>query len=67
MSDEVNHPVSLYAATKKSNKLMAHTYSHLYEISTTGLRCFTRDSPQDWVTSHEESRVTKTVVRTSIC
>lgn len=36
-SDEVNHPVSLYAATKKSNELMAHTYSHLYNIPTTGL------------------------------
>ncbi|RSL29771.1 NAD-dependent epimerase [Salibacterium salarium] len=40
-SDEVNHPVSLYAATKKSNELMAHTYSHLYDIPTTGLRFFT--------------------------
>ncbi|WP_280770900.1 NAD-dependent epimerase [Salipaludibacillus daqingensis] len=40
-SDEVNHPVSLYAATKKSNELMAHTYSHLFNLSTTGLRFFT--------------------------
>ncbi|MDR3299342.1 MAG: NAD-dependent epimerase [Candidatus Accumulibacter sp.] len=39
--DEVNHPVSLYAATKKSNELMAHSYSHLYGLPTTGLRCFT--------------------------
>src|SRR5690625_1179124 len=39
--DEVNHPVSLYAATKKSNELMAHTYSHLYDLPTTGLRFFT--------------------------
>lgn len=38
---QVDHPVSLYAATKKSNELMAHTYSHLYKISTTGLRFFT--------------------------
>ncbi len=39
-SDSVDHPVSLYAATKKSNELMAHTYSHLYGIPTTGLRFF---------------------------
>ncbi|MFC5711439.1 NAD-dependent epimerase [Thalassorhabdus alkalitolerans] len=44
-SDEVNHPVSLYAATKKSNELMAHTYSHLYGIPTTGLRFFTVYGP----------------------
>jgi UDP-glucuronate 4-epimerase len=41
----VDHPVSLYAATKKSNELMAHTYSHLYEIPTTGLRFFTVYGP----------------------
>ncbi|ENM3949906.1 NAD-dependent epimerase [Vibrio cholerae] len=40
-SDPVDHPVSLYAATKKSNELMAHSYSHLYDIPTTGLRFFT--------------------------
>ncbi len=40
-SDSVDHPVSLYAATKKSNELMAHCYSHLYQIPTTGLRFFT--------------------------
>lgn len=40
-SDSVDHPVSLYAATKKSNELMAHCYSHLYDIPTTGLRFFT--------------------------
>jgi UDP-glucuronate 4-epimerase len=40
-SDTVDHPVSLYAATKKSNELMAHSYSHLYNILTTGLRFFT--------------------------
>ena len=39
--DNVNHPVSIYAATKKSNELMAHTYSHLYNLPTTGLRFFT--------------------------
>lgn len=44
-TDEVNHPVSLYAATKKSNELMAHTYSHLYGIPTTGLRFFTVYGP----------------------
>jgi len=38
--DSVDHPISLYASTKKSNELMAHTYSHLYDISTTGLRIF---------------------------
>ena len=43
--DHVDHPVSLYAATKKSNELMAHTYSHLYEIPTTGLRFFTVYGP----------------------
>lgn len=40
-SDSVDHPVSLYAATKKSNELMAHSYSHLYDTPTTGLRFFT--------------------------
>ena len=43
--DKVDHPVSLYAATKKSNELMAYTYSHLYKISTTGLRFFTVYGP----------------------
>ncbi len=41
VSDNVDYPVSLYAATKKANELMAHTYSHLYNIPTTGLRFFT--------------------------
>jgi len=44
-SDSVDHPVSLYAATKKSNELLAHTYSHLYNIPTTGLRFFTVYGP----------------------
>lgn len=44
-ADPVNHPVSLYAATKKSNELMAHTYSHLYGLPTTGLRFFTVYGP----------------------
>lgn len=43
--DHVDHPVSLYAATKKSNELMAHTYSHLFNIPTTGLRFFTVYGP----------------------
>lgn len=43
--DRVDHPVSLYAATKKSNELMAYTYSHLYELPTTGLRFFTVYGP----------------------
>ena len=43
--DNVDHPVSLYAATKKANELMAHTYSHLYAIPTTGLRFFTVYGP----------------------
>ena len=43
--DSVDHPVSLYAATKKANELMAHTYSHLYAIPTTGLRFFTVYGP----------------------
>ncbi|WP_078392857.1 NAD-dependent epimerase [Shouchella patagoniensis] len=44
-TDAVNHPVSLYAATKKSNELLAHTYSHLYNLPTTGLRFFTVYGP----------------------
>ncbi len=44
-SDDVSHPISLYAASKKSNELMAHTYSHLYGIPTTGLRFFTVYGP----------------------
>ncbi len=43
--DNVDHPISLYAASKKSNELMAHTYSHLYGIPTTGLRFFTVYGP----------------------
>lgn len=43
--DRVDHPVSLYAATKKSNELMAHTYAHLYRLPTTGLRFFTVYGP----------------------
>ncbi len=42
---KVDHPISLYAATKKANELMAHTYSHLYNINTTGLRFFTVYGP----------------------
>ncbi|ELS04635.1 nucleoside-diphosphate-sugar epimerase [Xenococcus sp. PCC 7305] len=45
VSDNVDFPVSLYAATKKSNELMAHAYSHLYKIPTTGLRFFTVYGP----------------------
>ena len=44
-SDNVDHPISLYAASKKSNELMAHTYSHLFGLSTTGLRFFTVYGP----------------------
>jgi UDP-glucuronate 4-epimerase len=44
-SDSVDHPVSLYAATKKSNEMMAHTYSHLFGLPTTGLRFFTVYGP----------------------
>jgi len=44
-ADNVDHPVSLYAATKKANELMAHAYSHLYRIPTTGLRFFTVYGP----------------------
>ncbi len=43
--DSVDHPISLYAATKKANELMAHTYSHLYRLPTTGLRFFTVYGP----------------------
>lgn len=45
VGNNVDHPVSLYAATKKANELMAHTYSHLYNIPTTGLRFFTVYGP----------------------
>jgi UDP-glucuronate 4-epimerase len=45
IDDDVNHPLSLYAATKKANELMAHTYSHLYQIPITGLRFFTVYGP----------------------
>ena len=44
-NDPVDHPVSLYAATKKANELMAHTYTHLYDIQTIGLRFFTVYGP----------------------
>jgi len=44
-ADSVDHPVSIYAATKKANELMAHTYSHLYGLPTTGLRFFTVYGP----------------------
>ncbi|EKV03821.1 nucleoside-diphosphate-sugar epimerase [Leptolyngbya sp. PCC 7375] len=45
VTDNVDHPVSLYAATKKANELMAHSYSHLYDLPTTGLRFFTVYGP----------------------
>ena len=45
--NSTNHPVSLYAATKKANELMAHSYSHLYDLPTTGLRFFTVYGPYD--------------------
>jgi len=45
VADAVDHPVSLYAATKKANELMAHTYSHLFSLPTTGLRFFTVYGP----------------------
>jgi UDP-glucuronate 4-epimerase len=45
VEDSVDHPVSMYAATKKANELMAHTYSHLFDLPTTGLRFFTVYGP----------------------
>ncbi|MBF0287628.1 MAG: NAD-dependent epimerase/dehydratase family protein [SAR324 cluster bacterium] len=45
VKDRVDHPISLYAATKKSNELIAHSYSHLYDLPTTGLRFFTVYGP----------------------
>jgi UDP-glucuronate 4-epimerase len=45
VDDAVDHPISLYAATKKANELMAHTYSHLFDLPTTGLRFFTVYGP----------------------
>jgi len=47
VDEPVNHPLSLYAATKKANELMAHTYSHLFNLPTTGLRFFTVYGPYD--------------------
>jgi UDP-glucuronate 4-epimerase len=47
VQDNVDHPLSLYAATKKANELMAHPYSHLYDLPTTGLRFFTVYGPWD--------------------
>jgi len=47
VGDNVDHPVSLYAASKKANELMAHSYSHLYNLPTTGLRFFTVYGPWD--------------------
>ncbi len=46
VADNVDHPISLYAASKKSNELMAHTYSHLFNVPTTGLRFFTVYGPK---------------------
>ena len=43
--DSVNHPLSIYAASKKSNELLAHSYSYLYQLPTTGLRFFTVYGP----------------------
>ena len=51
-SDNVDHPISLYAATKKSNELIAHTYSHLFQLPTTGLRFFTVYGPWGGLTWH---------------
>src|SRR3546814_4399435 len=45
VEDSVDHPVSMYAATKRANELMAHTYSHLFDLPTTGLRFFTVYGP----------------------
>jgi UDP-glucuronate 4-epimerase len=47
VSDNVDHPLNMYAVTKKTNELMAHTYSHLYNLPTTGLRFFTVYGPWD--------------------
>jgi UDP-glucuronate 4-epimerase len=66
--DSVDHPVSLYAATKKANELMAHTYSHLYSIPTTGLRFFTsmaRGAARIWRCSSSRKRCWKAKVLTS--
>ena len=49
----VDHPISLYAASKKANELMAHSYSHLYKIPTTGLRFFTVYGPWGGLTWHQ--------------
>ncbi|MEZ4551515.1 MAG: GDP-mannose 4,6-dehydratase [Desulfobacterales bacterium] len=56
--DNVDHPVSLYAATKKSNELMAHTYSHLYDLPCTGLgflRCTVPGDGRTWPFSVHQS------------
>ena len=54
---QVDHPVSLYAATKRSNELLAHAYSHLYSIPSTGLRFFTVYGPdQTWLYSYSQKQ-----------
>ena len=60
-SQSVNHLVSLYAATKKSNELMAHSYSHLYKIPATGLRFFTVYGP--WETRYGTFPFTKSILQ----
>ena len=53
--DSANHPISVYSATKKSNELMAHSYSYLYKLPTTGLRFFTVYGPWEdpiWLCSN---------------
>lgn len=68
-SDNIDHPLSLYAATKKSNELMAHTYSHLYNIPTTGLRFFTVYGPwegQTWRYSNLQTLLFMTDLSMSI-
>lgn len=65
--DSVDHPVSLYAATKKANELMAHTYSHLYGIPTTGcasLQCMVRGVARIWRCSSSRKRCWKEKVST---
>ena len=61
-ADSVDHPISLYAATKKSNELMAYTYNHLYSLPTTGLRFLPSMSPEVsliWLRSSLQKRHSK--------
>ena len=62
VQDSCNHPIQFYAATKKSNEMMAHSYSHLYNIPMTGLRfllCMVHGVDQIWLSIFLQKNITK--------